>query len=89
MPAFTVTRLSPNRFLVEGAYYVGGRGATTPYARIFATRKKADADVARWNEINARAEADNVETRARRLELAREYLAARAARPQEAQLELI
>jgi len=75
----TVTKLAKNVFAVEGKIMFF-RAADEPVCTAFKTNAKAQAYAARLDENNAAVLASRAEDRLVRLELARAYLAVRAAR---------
>jgi hypothetical protein len=81
---FTVAKIARNRFQVSGV--VSLHRGTEDYSRVFTTNAAAVADAAKWEKIEARNAADRLEARARRVEIVREYCAARATRESSRQL---
>lgn len=84
---FIVTRHAANRWEVTGELpRWRGKGVAEAYDRVHTTKKAAERDAKNWNRRNAEVIKYDLEERALRLRLIREYLAKRAARPVASQL---
>lgn len=84
-----VTKVDARLFQVSGVHAViAGKIVNEPFERFFRTRREAEIAAERTDRINADGLAYVAEVRAAREQEAREYLARRAARPANQQMDL-